>query len=116
MPDVTTQFLMFVPRRRRIGGGGSAINVLPPASNPVSSSVWHGPGAPETIDVHYPNPGSPLAPTNFAFWSVVGSANGEFTDRPSDPANSIGRGYFRTSCQESLRYSRCWSSWMWCSQ
>jgi hypothetical protein len=89
MPDVTTQFLMFVPRRRRIGGGGSAINVLPPSTNPVTSPGWNAPGAPETIDVHYPNPSSPAHPANFAFWSVVGSADGEFTDRPTDPANSI---------------------------
>ncbi len=29
---------------------------------------------------------------------------------------SIGRGYFRTTCQESLRYRRCWSCLTWCSQ
>ena len=34
------------------------------------------------------------------------------------PADAIGfgRGYFRTSCQESLRYRRCWSCLMWCFQ
>ena len=30
--------------------------------------------------------------------------------------NALGRGYFRTSCQESLRYRRCWSCLMWCFQ
>jgi hypothetical protein len=89
MPDVTTQYLTFVPRRRRIGGGGSTITLLPPSSNFVTSPAWDG-TAPETIDVLYPAPASPMAPANFAFWSVIGSADGEYTNRPSDPANSIG--------------------------
>ena len=75
MPNVTTQYRMFVPRRRRIGGGGAAIDLVPASVNFVTGDAHAT--APDTIDLHYPNPGSPNAPANFAFWSVVGSSDGE---------------------------------------
>jgi hypothetical protein len=87
MPNVTTQYKMFVPRRRRIGGGGSTIDLVPAAVNAVSGDAHAT--APDTIDVHYPNPQAPSAPANFAFWSVIGSADGEYTDRPGTPGNFL---------------------------
>ena len=36
-------------------------------------------------------------------------------ERSSGNRASFGRGYFRTTCQESL-YRRCWSCLTWCSQ
>jgi hypothetical protein len=78
---------MFVPRRRRIGGGGAAIDLVPASVNFVTGDAHAT--APDTIDLHYPNPGSPNAPANFAFWSVVGSSDGEYTSRPGTPGNPV---------------------------
>jgi hypothetical protein len=74
---VTTQYEMFVPRRRRIGTG-STISVGDPP--PPSSASGNVPAfAADTIEVHYPTAGDPLRPASFAFWSVNGSADGDFT-------------------------------------
>jgi hypothetical protein len=48
----------------------------------------HG-SAPDTIEVHYPNPMSDPHDANFAFWSIVGSSDGEYTERPGTPGNAI---------------------------
>lgn len=87
MPTVTTQYRMFVPRRRRIGGGGTTIDLVPSTVNLVSGDASGS--APDTVEVHYPDPGSAAAPANFAFWSVLGSADGEYTARPGTPGNFI---------------------------
>lgn len=87
MPDVTTQYRMFVPRRRRIGGGGSAIDLVPPTTNSVSGDAAGS--APDTIEVHYPGPQSDAGEANFAFWSVQGSSDGEYTARPGTPGNVV---------------------------
>jgi hypothetical protein len=87
MPNVTTQYRMFVPRRRRIGGGGSMIDLVPSWSNAVSGDA-HG-SAPDTIEVHYPDAMAPAHDANFAFWSIIGSSDGEYTDRPGTPGNAI---------------------------
>jgi hypothetical protein len=87
MPTVTTQYLMFVPRRRRIGGAGTTIPLVPAVANFVTGDASGS--APDTIEVHYPQASSPAAPANFAFWSVLGSTDGEYTDRPGTPGNFI---------------------------
>jgi hypothetical protein len=87
VPNVTTQYRMFVPRRTRIGGGGAAIDLVPASINFVSGDTHAT--APETIDLHYPNPDSPNAPANFAFWSVTGSSDGEYTSRPGTSGNPV---------------------------
>ncbi len=89
MPNVTSQSLMFIPRRRRIGGAGSTTQLLGPTTNPNPSPVWHGQGADPSILVRYPDPDSPPQPAHFAFWSVLGSSDGEYTVRPDNPTNSI---------------------------
>jgi hypothetical protein len=48
-------------------------------------------------------------------WDVRGAVRPIYNEN-SLAAYSIGCGYFRTTCQESLRYRRCWSCWMWNSQ
>jgi hypothetical protein len=78
---------MFVPRRRRIGGGGAAVDLVPASVNFVSGDAHAT--APDTIDLHYPNAGSPNAPANFAFWSIIGSSDGEYTSRPGTPGNPV---------------------------
>lgn len=75
MPNVTTQYRMFVPRRRRIGGGGATVDILPPSTNPVAASDFFT-NAPQTIDVVY---NGEERPAHFIFWSVRGSADGEYT-------------------------------------
>jgi hypothetical protein len=82
VPTVTTQFRMFVPRRRRIGGGGATVDILPAAVNLVSGDYTSI--APETIEIHYPSATDDPRAANFVFWSVRGSAQGEFTQ--DDPA------------------------------
>jgi len=86
MPNVTTQYRMFVPRRRRISGG-SMIDLVPSWSNLVTGDA-HG-SAPDTIEVHYPTPQADAHEANFAFWSILGSSDGEYTDRPGTPGNAI---------------------------
>ena len=87
MPNVTTQYRMFVPRRRRIGGGGSAIDLVPSSVNLVTGDA--SAGAPDTIEVHYPNAQADAGEANFAFWSVIGSTDGEYTARPGTPGNFV---------------------------
>lgn len=87
MPNVTTQYRMFVPRRRRIGGGGSAIDLVPTTVNLVTGDA--SAGAPDTIEVHYPTPKADAGEANFAFWSVIGSSDGEYTSRPGTPGNFV---------------------------
>jgi hypothetical protein len=77
MPTVTTQYRMFVPRRRRIGGGGATVDILPSTPNFVSGDYTAD--APGGIEVHYPLHESPPRTATFMFWSVRGSANGEYT-------------------------------------
>jgi hypothetical protein len=74
---VTTQYEMFVPRRRRIGTGGTiSVGDRPPPSD-LSGS--YPALAADTIEGRYPTAGDPLRPATFAFWSVNGSAGGDFT-------------------------------------
>jgi hypothetical protein len=68
---------MFVPRRRRIGTGGTVSVGDPPPPSDVSGS--YPALAATTIEVRYPTAGDPLRPATFAFWSVNGSAGGDFT-------------------------------------
>ncbi len=82
MAIVTTTYEMFIPRRRRIGTG-SAIEI---GSPPPPSAVTGGypAQAPGSIGVNYPTPSDPKRSASFAFWSVSGSAVGDFTS--GDPA------------------------------
>jgi hypothetical protein len=68
---------MFVPRRRRVGTGGTISVGNPPPPSNVSGD--YPAFAPDTIDVHYPHAGDPARPAKFAFWSVNGSADGAYT-------------------------------------
>jgi hypothetical protein len=89
MPNVTTQSKMFIPRRRRIGGGGTMIGIVDPTTNPDPDPVAHVQGVESSVLVHYPKPDSEARPANFAFWSIVGSADGEYTVRPKNPEKGI---------------------------
>lgn len=81
MTTVTTQYRMFVPRRRRIGGGGAAIDLTSPNVNLVTGDYTAF--APGPIEVHYPSLSSSALLANFVFWSVRGSADGDFTQADS---------------------------------
>jgi hypothetical protein len=89
MTNVTTQSKMFVPRRRRIGGGGTMIGIVQPTTNPDPDPVCHVQGVEASVLVHYPKPESEAQPANFAFWSITGSADGEYTVRPKNPEKGI---------------------------
>src|SRR3954468_165000 len=77
MPNVTTQYRMFVPRRRRFGGGAATVQVLDPATSFVSGT--YNTNAPEIIEVPYPDPSSDELEARFMFWSVRGAQDGEWT-------------------------------------
>jgi hypothetical protein len=87
MPTVTTRYVIYASRRRRHGGGG--ITEIQPSSN---SALANG-------DTYQVPPSFPILPwqgpdgkeheLHFAFWSVVGGANGPVVTFGGQPSPSI---------------------------
>lgn len=71
MPTVITSYRLLQPRHRRLGGGSSVIDLVPPTANhPTTGSPWSAP-APAVLP--YTTPAGTHHLCNFAFWNVRNS-------------------------------------------
>ena len=76
MPTVTTSYRLLQPRHRRLGGGSTAIDLVPPTANhPRTGSTWMAPAPPV---LPYTSPTGSHHLCNFAFWNVRPTRSGSY--------------------------------------